>query len=108
MALKLPSFTLSRRVKIILGILIVISTTACAVFLIWFSFRGLFTENPAFLLKHVVVESSGWWKGKDNYVSAITNLRKGAVNLFAVDLADLRKKLASETSKSASGFFISP
>ncbi len=96
MALKLPSFTLSRRVKILLGVLIVISTTACAIFLIWFSFRGLFAGNPAFLLKHVVVESSGWWKGKDTYVSAITNLRKGSVNLFSVDLAQLRKKLESE------------
>ncbi len=96
MALKLPSFTLSRRVKIILGVLIVISTTACAVFLVWCSFRGLFTENPAFLLKHVEVESSGWWKGKNSYVSAITNLRKGSVNLFAVDLAEVRAKLSAE------------
>ena len=37
MALKLPSLTLSRRVKIILGVLIVISTTACVIFLVWFS-----------------------------------------------------------------------
>lgn len=98
MALKLPSFTLSRRVKIILGILIVISTTACLVFLLWFSFRGMFTENPRFLLKHVVVDSSGWWKGKDSYVAAITDLKKGSTNLFAVDLADLRQKLAAESS----------
>jgi len=98
MSFKVPSFTLSRKTKIILGILIILFLAAGAVFFSWFSFKTLFTENPRFILKNVVVESCGWWNGKHNYIADKMELKKGSTILFAIDLEKIRKKLEEESS----------
>ena len=98
MALKIPSVTLSRRTKILLGAAVVLLFIAGAVFLSLYSSKALFMENPRLILKSVVVKSSGWWAGKDNYAALKLDLKKGTTNLFSLDLAKLRKKLEEESS----------
>ena len=98
MALKIPSVTLSRRTKILLGAAVVLLLITGAVFLSIYSSKALFMENPRLILKNVVVKSSGWWAGKDNYAALKLDLKKGTTNLFSLDLAKLRKKLEEESS----------
>lgn len=96
--MKLPSFKLSRRGKIILGACILVVGIAVAVFLVWFSYRELFTDNPRFTLRRVKVNSIGWWNGKDAYVAAIADLKKGATGLFQLNLPEIRSRLLREPS----------
>lgn len=97
MALKLPSVTLSRKMKILLGIAVVLLLAAGAVLFVLYSRKVLFTENPRLLLKKIVVKNAGWWAGKEDYVARKLDLKKGAVYLFSLDLDQLRKKLEEES-----------
>lgn len=98
MALKIPSVTLSRKAKIILGAAIVLLFAGGIVFLSIYSSKALFTENPRFILKNIVVKSSGWWSGKEYYVMQKLDLKKGSTVLFTLDLEQLRTKLEKESS----------
>lgn len=96
--MKLTPINLSRRGKIILGAAILVLGSAAIVFFSWFSYYELFPGNIRFTLRHVEVNSRGWWKGKTAYVAAIADLKKGATGLFQLDLAEIRSRLLREPS----------
>lgn len=56
-------------------------------------FETMFSENPRFRLRNVVVKSSGYWNNRADDVMRILDLKKGVTNLFNINLYDLRKKL---------------
>lgn len=96
--MELPSFKLSRKGKIILGACTLVTGIALIIVLVWFEYRELFTENPRFTLRHVKVNSTGWWNGKEAYVTAVAGLKKGTTGLFQLDLAGIRSRLLREPS----------
>ena len=96
--MELPSFKLSRKGKIILGACTLAVGIALVIFLVWFEYRALFTENPRFTLRHVKVNSTGWWNGKEAYIEAIADLKKGTTGLFQLDPAGIRSRLLREPS----------
>ncbi|MEI6055829.1 MAG: FtsQ-type POTRA domain-containing protein [Lentisphaerota bacterium] len=63
----------------------------------FFSFRyvfeTMFSENPRFRLRNIIVQSSGYWNNRADDVMRILELKKGVTNLFSINLYDLRKKL---------------
>lgn len=72
----------------------------CALIVLgFFSFRyvfeTMFSDNPKFRLRNVVVQSSGYWNNRSDDVMRILQLKKGVTNLFATDLYELRKDLES-------------
>lgn len=52
----------------------------------------LFTENPRFRLRHIQVNTIGFWKGRDDLLTQRIGLSTGS-NLFALNLRNLRQKL---------------
>ena len=89
---KKPGFRLG---MIASGIMIIL---ALIVLSIWFTSKSLFDRNDHFILKRVVVRSGGWWKSKSNEVSSVLKIKPGETNLFALDLAEMRKLLEAEPS----------
>lgn len=81
--MEFPSFKLSRKGKIILGACTLAVGIALVIFLVWFEYRALFTENPRFTLRHVKVNSTGWWNGKEAYIEAIADLKKERRDCFS-------------------------
>ncbi|MCF7790443.1 MAG: hypothetical protein K9L78_04010 [Victivallales bacterium] len=61
-----------------------------------FCYQKLFTENRHFLLKNVVVKSSGYWNNKSSKIIKILGLKLGKVNLFNIKEQELKKKLISQ------------
>ena len=78
------------RVGLVVSILVVI-TTSTTLF-IFAANRSLFSGNPHFILNHVTVNSSGYWRSNENGIMKLLKLEKGRSNLFALSLADLVRK----------------
>lgn len=89
---KRPGF----RLGMIAFSVILVIVLLCLGFL--FISRSMFSENDHFILRRVIVKSGGWWKSRETEVSALLEITKGQTNLFALDLADARKKLEQEPS----------
>ena len=85
-----------RRGVILLTVLFIL-LVALGVAMWWLKHR-MFEKNPRFTLKHIQVESSGYW-GKDvlrrNALIRKLDLRAGQQNLFDLDLRKLRMQLKS-------------
>ena len=82
--------------KVLIFCLLLALTLAFAVGVIWFCVRipgALKNRNPRFTLRRVEVKSSGYWQGKDQELCSILHLNPGGDNLFAVDPAELRKRV---------------
>ena len=87
--MNLPSFKLSRKVKIIIGAAVLLVAVAAALLGTLYSYRAMFPDNPRFTLRHVVVRSIGWWNDKTAHVQQMTELIPGKTGLFQVDPADI-------------------
>ena len=96
--MNLPSFKLSRKVKIIIGAAVLLVAVVAAVFGTLCSYHAMFPANPGLTLRHVVVRSIGWWNDKTAHVQQMTELIPGKTGLFQVDLADIRARLLREPS----------
>lgn len=96
--LNLPSFKLSRKVKIIIGAAVLLVAVVAAVFGTLYSYHAMFPDNPRFTLRHVVVRSIGWWNDKTAHVQQMTELIPGKTGLFQINLADIRARLLREPS----------
>ena len=80
-------------IRISVVILIVSFLIAVGFFSFRYVFETMFSENPRFRLRNVVVKSSGYWNNRADDVMRILELKKGVTNLFSINLYDLRKKL---------------
>jgi hypothetical protein len=89
---KKPGFRLG---MIASGIMIIL---ALIVLSLWFTSKSLFDRNDHFILKKVIVRSGGWWKSRSGEVSSVLKIKLGETNLFALNLADMRKLLEAEPS----------
>ena len=96
--LKLTPINLSRKGRIILGAVVLVLGSAAVAFLSWFSYYELFPGNARFTLRHVEVNSRGWWKGKSAYIAAIADLKPGSTGLFQLNLPEIRSRLLQEPS----------
>ena len=81
-------FVLSLLVVIFVGIIL----------LFWFTTRSLFSKNEHFIVKDVVVQSSGWWNNKGQEVIKLLDIRLGESNLFALNMPELKKTLEAQAS----------
>lgn len=93
-----PLLPQKRALRIWIAIAVIVFIAASAALLFWFTTRGLFSKNPRFTLKSVVVRSSGWWKDRSPEVSRILKVRPGETNLFGIRLDELRRAVESEPS----------
>jgi cell division septal protein FtsQ len=84
---KNPYFRITT-IVLILGMLI-----AIAVFSFKFIYENMFSENPHFRLRNVIVKSSGYWNNRAEDVMRILDLKKGVTNLFNLNLYELRRTL---------------
>jgi cell division septal protein FtsQ len=84
------------RVGLVVSLMMVFLVSVTVLF--WMAQRSLFSKNPHFILKRVVVKSSGYWNARDNDVSQILGLEKGRTNLFSLKLGELRDKLREQAS----------
>lgn len=103
----MPKIKLSRRAKVIIGIVITFSAVALIVLAFWSAWSNMFRNNDRFILTRFNVESaggSGWWHGKEEDVlrqlssygddpQDLIRISVGSTNLFSLDLAKIRKKL---------------
>lgn len=103
----MPKIKISRRIKIILGILITISAAVLIFLFFWSAWNNMFQQNERFLLTHFSVVSAdgeGWWHGKEDQVlkhlampgkepEDAIRIVEGVTNLFSLDLEKIRKKL---------------
>ncbi len=89
--------SLSRRWRILLAALSVTIIIGGLIAVFWMASQFLFSSNPHLNLKHVVVESSGWWDGKSAEVSTQLGVSPG-VNLFQLNLPFLCRKLEEHPS----------
>lgn len=87
----------SRRLRLFLAALTVITVIASLVALFWGATRFLFTGNDHLVLKKVKVFSTGWWNDKDIKVREVMNVGNG-INLFAIDLRAMRERLEHHPS----------
>lgn len=56
--------------------------------------RALFTSNPRFQLREVLVQTEGYWRNRASELSSRIGVRNGE-NLFAIAPRDLRKRLCA-------------
>ena len=56
--------------------------------------RALFTSNPRFQLREVVVQAEGYWQNRSAQLSSRLGIRLGD-NLFEIDPGELRKRLSA-------------
>ena len=84
----------SKKLKIYLGLLVIVTLIALIVFSIWWCRGKFFTKNPRFALRRIELRtmSSGYWKGRESAMWRRLGLKEGT-NLFSLDLRDIRKKL---------------
>ena len=88
---------LSRRWRFLLSLLALGALAATVIVLFKLTSVFLFTGNEHLKLKKVTVISSGWWNGRAAEVSKLLGLSSG-VNLFDLDLKELRKRLETHPS----------
>ena len=78
--------------------LLIIMLIALAGFGVWLLTRSLFSANNHFILRRVVVKSSGWWNSRESDICTLLKITKGKSNLFAINFAEAKKKLEKEPS----------
>ncbi|OGV48552.1 MAG: hypothetical protein A2X49_15315 [Lentisphaerae bacterium GWF2_52_8] len=93
-----PATPQKRYVKVLVGLLIVLLSGTLLLGILLGGWCWLFSKNEHFTLKHIQVQGSGWWKGRDAEIVKVLSLRPGETNLFSLDLAALRKELSAEPS----------
>ncbi len=73
---------------------------ACAVVggSFWWVAMALFSGNPNFTLRVVVVRSKGWWGGRSAKVEEVIGVESGKTNVFEVDLRKAKRALEKEAS----------
>lgn len=84
------------RVGLVISLMMVFLVGATVLF--WMAQQSLFSKNPHFILKRVVVKSGGYWNGRDNEVVKLLGLKKGETNLFGLKLGELKDKLKEQAS----------
>lgn len=107
MLIPMPKIKLSRKVKVVMGILITLSFCTIVVLLFWSTWSNMFKQNPRFTMTRfsvVSADGNGWWHGKEEEVihhlasfgnnpSGQVELAEGKSNLFQLDLAKIRSRL---------------
>ena len=105
--IKMPKVWVSRRAKIVIGILITFSAMALVVLAFWSAWSNMFKRNDRFILTRFTVESAdggGWWHGKEDAVlrrlsgheddpEGSIGIVVGSTNLFSLDPEKIRLKL---------------
>jgi len=86
----LPKNPYFRIASIILGLIILL---AIGILSFKFIYGEMFSENPRFRLRNVIVKSSGYWNNRSEDIMRILELKKGTTNLFNLNLSELRKTL---------------
>jgi cell division septal protein FtsQ len=71
----------------------IIITIALLGTLFWGAALVLFSRNPHFTLKHINVQSSGWWNGRERLVASKLDLLLGKSNIFESNLYQLKRKV---------------
>ena len=89
---------ISRRWRITLAILAVLMLAAAAIVSFWLVKSFLFSHNNHFNLREIRVTSSGWWNQRTTKIREILDLPSEDVNLFRLDLHDLRSRLENHPS----------
>ena len=103
----MPKIKISRKTKIVMGILITVSVLSLVVLLFWSIWSNMFKQNSRFTMTRFTVVSangSGWWHGKEQEVirhladfggnpENKVELAEGKTNLFQVDLGKVRSRL---------------
>jgi len=89
---KRPGFKLGLKIAAILAVCAALSAG------VWLIFLALFQNNPNLTLDKVIVRSRGWWRGRSAEVAKIARLSPGSENIFAVDLAEVRRLVEAEPS----------
>jgi cell division septal protein FtsQ len=84
------------RVSLIISALML--TLALALLLFWLTTRSLFSRNDHFVLQRVNLIGGEWWQGKESHLGAVLGLVPGKTNLFALDLATIRKTIQEQPS----------
>lgn len=87
-----------RWVRISLAILLLVIASCGAVLIIKLAADALFFNNKHFTLRHIVVQSPGWWNGRNAKVAALLNLKLNSANLFAINLKAKRAILEAVPS----------
>ncbi len=93
-----PAMPQNKAVRVWIGLAIVALLALSSVLLFWYATRGLFSKNPRFTLRNVVVHSPGWWRDKERNVCELLRIRPGETNLFDLKLASLKKAMEAEPS----------
>ncbi len=93
MAKKNKSLTKNHYFRIVAILLVLCCLAVLGYFLFRYIFEAMFSENPRFRLRNVIVNSSGYWNNREDDVMRILKLKKGSTNIFSVNLYALRNKL---------------
>jgi hypothetical protein len=80
-------------VRIFIVVFTSVLTVFAVVFLSIIAYRTLFQNNPHFVLRHIVVKSSGYWNARDEEVKKILGIKKGENNLFNINVVKLKDEL---------------
>ncbi len=76
--------------------LLIIAICCMTVLIYIFGRQVLFTENNHFILKRIIVVSSGVWNNRKADIIKYTGLIPGRVNLFNINLIKIRESLTSK------------
>ncbi|HBM15519.1 MAG TPA: hypothetical protein DD381_04130 [Lentisphaeria bacterium] len=79
--------------RISLAILFICIMIVVGIIFFKYIYAEMFSENPRFRLRNVIVKSSGFWNNRADDVIKILGLNKGVTNLFNLNLYDLRRQL---------------
>lgn len=66
---------------------------AASVFSFRYIYEKMFSDNPRFKIRNIIVKSSGYWNNRSAEVMEILHLKKSYTNLFSLNLSELRRKL---------------
>ncbi len=85
-----PEKKLAMKVVLVFAVL---GMLLCAViFGAIYLYKAVCTENSNYLLRHVEVDSSGYWDGRDELVAAFLRLKINKDNIFKLDLEQIKKQ----------------
>lgn len=88
-------FFKKRSVRIWSAVIALVLVLGGTCFLVYMLATEMFTANPRFTLRHLMVKShdKGFWKGKKELISGILRIREGQTNLFTLNPGQLRQRL---------------